>query len=74
MATINFFVPAHVREAYREVAEQREVPLKNLYAAALEEALDLGLVSTVPCQGRKPRAKETKPRSEQVTPVGPVTC
>ena len=67
MATLNFFVPEHVREAYRKVAEQREVPLKNLYAAALEEALDLGLVSTVPCQGRKPR-------SEQVTPVGPVTC
>lgn len=71
MPTLNFPVCLETQEHYRVIAKDRKVPVQNLYAAVLREALALDLVSTVACEPRKPRAKETKPRAPRKLKVAP---
>lgn len=65
MKNLNFEVAPEVQARYKILAGERKVPVSNLYAAVLAEALDLGTAATVPCAGRKPRAPETKPRQKR---------
>lgn len=71
MVNLNFTVPESVRERYRKLAKDRGVPVQNLYAAVLLDALDIGTAETVTCDGRKPRAKETKPRAPRKPKLKP---
>lgn len=71
MPTLNFPVPETVQAEFHAIAKRRKVPVQNLYAAVLAEALCLELVSTVACEPRKPRAKETKPRAPRKLKVAP---
>jgi hypothetical protein len=44
-------------KAYKATAHARKVPIRNLYAAAITDAVELDLIATLAVEPRKPRGK-----------------